>query len=157
MRRVVLTSSEDQTQEAGEALAKELFTHRPCFVHLQGDVGTGKTAFARGFIRRWSILAKDPEPETVTSPTYNIVKVYGTAAPLAHLDLYRIKSFEELNQIGFEHYFFEHACCLVEWLEQIPEAHASKPPQTVFVHIEFGKGGKTARQITIELPKPPAP
>lgn len=158
MRRVVLSSSEDETQAAGSALANELFASRPCFVHLQGDVGAGKTAFARGFIRAWSALAKDPEPENITSPTYNIVKVYGKNAPLAHLDLYRVKHIEELSQIGFEHYFFELSCCIVEWLEQIPEAQAAKPPYTAVVQIKFSEeqSAQNMRELTIELPKPKA-
>jgi tRNA threonylcarbamoyladenosine biosynthesis protein TsaE len=151
MHRVVLTDSEAQTQAQGAALAAELFARRPAFVQLKGDLGAGKTAFARGFIREWSRLAGDAVPEHVTSPTFNIVKVYGAAAPLAHLDLYRLKSMSELEQIGFEHYFFEHAACLVEWLEQIPEAHASRPAQTVTVTIDFVAGhNASARKLTIE-------
>lgn len=153
MHRTVLThaqsNSEEETQAQGAQLAATLFAARPAFVQLKGDLGAGKTAFARGFIREWSKLAGDPQPEQVTSPTFNIVKVYGANAPLAHLDLYRLKTMTELEQIGFEHYFFEHAACVVEWLEQIPEAEASRPAHAVIVTIDFVEGEPAGRKLTM--------
>lgn len=148
MHRTVLTGSEAETQREGEKLAEELNARgAPAFVQLQGDLGAGKTAFARGFIRKWSELSGDPQPDVITSPTYNIVKVYGARAKLAHLDLYRLKTIEELEQIGFEHYFFELSACLVEWLEQIPEALALRPANAVSVSIEFVKDQPQSRTI----------
>lgn len=150
MHRTLLTNSEAETQREGARLAEELKAQTaPAFVQLQGDLGAGKTAFARGFIKKWSELSGDALPDVITSPTYNIVKVYGTRAPLAHLDLYRLKSMEELEQIGFEHYFFELKGCLVEWLEQIPEALALKPAQWVSVTLEFVKDSTGSRKLTI--------
>lgn len=134
-----VTSSEAQTQAEGAKLADRLFSRQPAFVQLSGPLGAGKSAFARGFIRRWSVLAGDPSPDTMVSPTYNIVKVYGHKAPIAHFDLYRLKSLSELEQIGVEHYFYEYPACLVEWLEQVPEALRLRPANTIVVEISFSK------------------
>ncbi len=134
-----LTSScEADTQSFGAQLARSCFKAQPAFVRLSGPLGAGKSALARGFIKEWLALSGEPSPDTIVSPTYNIVKMYGTKAPLAHLDLYRLNSMRELEQLGFEHYFFEQQCCLVEWLEQIPEALQAMPPYAVQIEIEPG-------------------
>jgi tRNA threonylcarbamoyladenosine biosynthesis protein TsaE len=114
-------------------------------VRLSGPLGAGKTAFARGFIRKWASLAGDPVPESIASPSYNIVKVYGEKAPLAHFDLYRLRSMSELEAIGFEQYFFETPCCLVEWLERVPEAAALMPAHAVTV--ELAPGPKESERV----------
>jgi tRNA threonylcarbamoyl adenosine modification protein YjeE len=136
----VLRSSESEAETLALAakLAGALFKKRPSFVQLTGPLGAGKTLFARGFIASWLTLAQDKIEEAVTSPSYNLVKVYGSKQPLAHLDLYRLKSMSELENIGFEHYFFEYPCCLVEWLEQIPEALNARPADAASVTIAFG-------------------
>lgn len=146
--------SEAETQAAGARLAARLFARaRPCFVRLEGTLGAGKTTFARGFIGEWLRLAGAEPPVLVTSPTYNIVKSYpaGERAALAHVDLYRVETFAELEALGYEQYFFESGCCLVEWLERIPEALAARPPGAVTVRIGFEGGSR--RKLTIEDPK----
>lgn len=123
-------------------------------MQLEGTLGAGKTTFARGFIREWLRLAGAATPELVTSPTYNIVKSYpsGAGTALAHIDLYRVETFAELEALGYEQYVFESGCCLVEWLERIPEALAARPRDAVTVRIEFESGG-SRRKLTIEDPK----
>ncbi|MBI3541913.1 MAG: tRNA (adenosine(37)-N6)-threonylcarbamoyltransferase complex ATPase subunit type 1 TsaE [Deltaproteobacteria bacterium] len=147
----VVTRSETETAEAGSRLARELHPKAPAFVRLHGALGAGKTAFARGFIRTWLELDGDAPPESVPSPTFNVARVYGARSQLAHLDLYRLKDLSELEQLGFEHYFFELRCCLVEWLEQIPEALALMPEHAV--EVAFATGA-TESERTLELRSP---
>lgn len=147
------TNSEAETQELGAALAWELHSSPPVFVRLCGALGAGKSAFARGFIRRWLELSGELPPETIVSPTYNIVKVYGTRAPIAHLDLYRLKNMRELEQLGYEHYFFELQGCLVEWLEQVPEALEAMPSSAFEIDIVFDEQHQNQRVITARGPK----
>jgi tRNA threonylcarbamoyladenosine biosynthesis protein TsaE len=149
MREVVVTQSETETQKQAAQLAGRLFSASSVFLQLTGELGAGKSAFARGFIREWLRLCGEPSPETLASPTYNLVKVYGAKRPLAHFDLYRLKSFEELEQLGYEAYFYETPCCLVEWLEQIPGGERLRPPNTIQIALEFG-AKPTERQITIQ-------
>ena len=83
---------------------------------LEGDLGTGKTVFAKGFAAGLGIR------EPVTSPTFNIVKEYEEGRlPLYHFDVYRIADPDEMYAIGYEYYFFGQGVCLVEWSSLIRE------------------------------------
>ena len=83
---------------------------------LEGDLGTGKTVFAKGFAAGLGIW------EPVTSPTFNIVKEYEEGRlPLYHFDVYRIADPDEMYAIGYEDYFFGQGVCLVEWSSLIRE------------------------------------
>ena len=99
--------------EEFKAYAKKLAeaTKAPACICLIGDLGAGKTEFARAFIR-----AKAGEV-TVASPTFNIVQVYDN---IQHFDLYRLKSAEELQEIGLED-ALQTSICLIEW-PQIAES-----------------------------------
>ena len=128
--------SDQQTQQWGAAFARILFPrNQPIFVWLQGDLGAGKTTWARGFINQWISLCQEEQAGAVTSPTYNLVQIYGHNRPVAHLDLYRIEDLEELEQIGFEHLFYETPVCLVEWFEKIPEATRLLPKQYLLINF----------------------
>jgi len=83
---------------------------------LDGDLGSGKTVFAKGFAEGLGIK------EAVTSPTFNIVKEYKDGRfPLYHFDVYRIADPDEMYAIGYEDYFFGSGVCLIEWSELIAE------------------------------------
>lgn len=104
--------TEDATARAGASLGPLL---RPGdVVLLEGDVGAGKTHFARALIG--SILI---EAEDVPSPTFTIVQVYDTQnGPLWHTDLYRISADTEVDELGLID-AFEGAICLVEWPDRL--------------------------------------
>lgn len=83
---------------------------------LNGDLGTGKTVFTQGFAAGLGIL------EPVNSPTFTIVQVYEEGRmPLYHFDVYRIGDPEEMDEIGYEDYFYGEGASLVEWSELISE------------------------------------
>lgn len=83
---------------------------------LDGDLGTGKTVFARGFAEGLGIM------EPITSPTFTIVKEYEDGRlPLYHFDVYRIADPDEMDAIGYEDYFYGTGVCLIEWSELIQE------------------------------------
>jgi tRNA threonylcarbamoyladenosine biosynthesis protein TsaE len=128
MDRDLRSGSRAETAAIGRELARELFaaTARPAFVSLKGELGAGKTELARAFIAEWLALSNDPPPPaTMPSPTFNIAIVYGQRCKVAHLDFYRLRDIEELEQLGLQHYFHEHDCVVVEWLDRIPEAAAN--------------------------------
>ncbi len=87
------------------------------FIALTGDLGTGKTHFARGVAAG---LGVDPAVP-VTSPTYTIVNIYAGRLPLYHFDLYRLAGDHEEVELGFEEYFYGDGVCLVEWAERWSE------------------------------------
>lgn len=83
---------------------------------LNGDLGTGKTVFTQGFASGLDIT------EPVSSPTFTIVQVYEEGRlPLYHFDVYRIGDPEEMEEIGYEDYFYGEGVSLIEWSELIEE------------------------------------
>ena len=82
---------------------------------LEGELGTGKTVFAKGFAKGLGI------EEIVDSPTFTIVKEYRGREKLYHFDVYRIEDAEELQEIGFSEMISGDAICLIEWASQIEE------------------------------------
>ena len=83
---------------------------------LDGDLGAGKTVFAQGFACGLGIT--DP----VTSPTFTIMNIYDSGRiPLYHYDVYRIEDESEMDELGYEEYFFGNGVTLVEWASQIPD------------------------------------
>lgn len=83
---------------------------------LSGDLGTGKTLFAKGFAKGLGI--DDP----VSSPTFTIVQEYEDGRiPFYHFDVYRVTDIEEMYEIGYEEYFYGHGVVLIEWAELIDE------------------------------------
>lgn len=82
---------------------------------LEGELGTGKTVFAKGFAKGLEI------EEIVDSPTFTIVKEYQGREKLYHFDVYRIEEIEELQEIGYSEMISGDAVCLIEWASQIEE------------------------------------
>jgi tRNA threonylcarbamoyladenosine biosynthesis protein TsaE len=107
----VVTGSTDETLELARAVAELL---RPGdVVSLVGELGAGKTVFARGVARALGVT------ELVVSPTFTIVREYEGRVPLVHVDVYRIDAVQELHDLGFEEVVRDDAVTLVEWGDRI--------------------------------------
>src|SRR3954471_24402410 len=109
-----------EDEAATVALARWLagFARAGDFLALTGELGAGKTALARAFLRE---AAGEPELET-PSPTFTIVQIYeGKETPLVHADFYRLSGPEDLRQIGFDE-MCQGAVTLVEWGERASAA-----------------------------------
>ena len=131
------SESPQQTEQIGAALGRLLTPG--IVIAYEGDLGAGKTAFTRGLAK--GLGCNDP----VTSPTYTIVNEYlGGRLPLFHFDMYRLRSAEDLWDIGWDDYLERGGICAVEWSENVREALENP----VFVRIE--KTGEESRCITIE-------
>lgn len=107
----------------GFAAHLSLFARPGMVLLLKGDLGTGKSTFARAFIRA---LAGGAEFD-VPSPTFTLVQTYDeTRVPVAHADLYRIGSAQELDELGFDDLIRTHVLA-VEWPEKmLDQAHADR-------------------------------
>ena len=94
-----------------------------------GEMGAGKTTFIKSICKKLNVI------DNVTSPTFAIVNVYQTKTnnEVYHFDFYRIKSLEEVYDIGYEDYFFGDQYCLMEWPEKIKEL---LPEDTITVEIK---------------------
>jgi len=132
-----ITNSPEETEKIGAALGKIL---KPGTVlAYRGDLGAGKTAFTRGLAR--GLGYKEP----VTSPTYTIVNEYlGGRLPLFHFDMYRLRSSDDLWDIGWEDYLDRNGIAAVEWSENISDALEDA------IVITIHKTGETSRRIEIE-------
>ncbi|MBP3900255.1 MAG: tRNA (adenosine(37)-N6)-threonylcarbamoyltransferase complex ATPase subunit type 1 TsaE [Blautia sp.] len=110
---------------------------------LSGDLGVGKTVFTQGVAAGLGIT------EPVNSPTFTILQEYTEGRlPFYHFDVYRIEDVEEMEEIGYDDYFFGGGVCMVEWAELIREI---LPDNCISVIIEKDLSkGFDYRKITIE-------
>ena len=132
-----ITTSPEQTEALGAALAARLWPG--AVIAYRGDLGAGKTAFTRGLARGLGYQ------EPVTSPTYTVCNEYlGGRLPLFHFDMYRLRSAEDLWDIGWDDYLDRGGICAVEWSENVDEAMEN----AIYVTIE--KTGEESRRITLE-------
>ncbi|MDO4298369.1 MAG: tRNA (adenosine(37)-N6)-threonylcarbamoyltransferase complex ATPase subunit type 1 TsaE [Lachnospiraceae bacterium] len=140
---IIETFSEKETYELGRRLAENAEPGQ--IFSLIGDLGTGKTVFTKGMAAGLGIT------EPVSSPTFTIVQVYEEGRmPFYHFDVYRIGDIEEMDEIGYEDYFYGDGICLVEWANLIEEL---MPESTVTIRIEKDlEKGFDYRRITIDNP-----
>lgn len=135
------TLSAEETYEIGKEIGKNAL---PGSVYaLIGDLGVGKTVFTQGVAAGLGIT------EHVNSPTFTILQVYEEGRlPFYHFDVYRIGDPEEMEEIGYEDYFFGEGVCFVEWANLIEEL---MPENTVTITVEKNPDkGFDYRKITIE-------
>ncbi|NLL80064.1 MAG: tRNA (adenosine(37)-N6)-threonylcarbamoyltransferase complex ATPase subunit type 1 TsaE [Clostridiales bacterium] len=138
---IIETNSPEETYELGKQLGKE--AKAGDVYTLVGDLGVGKTVFTQGVAAGLGI--KEP----VSSPTFTIVQVYEEGRlPFYHFDVYRIGDVEEMDEIGYEDYFYGEGVAFIEWADLIREIIPKK-----HTRIEIEKNlekGFDYRRITIE-------
>ncbi len=111
-------------------------------VALRGDLGAGKTAFARALIR--ALSGPDGVDRDVPSPTFTLVQTYETpVGPVHHFDLYRIETPDELAEIGWDDALAD-SIVLVEWPQR---AGYRLPARRLDITLEFGEGGEARRAL----------
>lgn len=138
---VIETNSSEETFELGKKIASS--ANPGLIITLNGDLGVGKTVFAKGIAEGLNIK------EDISSPTFTIVQVYDEGRmPLYHFDVYRIEDEDEMYEIGYEDYFYGEGVTLIEWADNIrdiiPEGHTR-----ITIEKDLGKGFEY-RKITIE-------
>jgi tRNA threonylcarbamoyladenosine biosynthesis protein TsaE len=137
--RTVFSLSEDETFALGRRTGAAL---RPgSLVVLQGELGAGKTVFARGVAVGLGIAEGE-----VSSPTFTLVQEYGGGRlPLFHADLYRLEDEDEIGSLGIEHLLQAGGVVVVEWGERLP-GHLKRGATTVC----FEDIGEDARRIRVD-------
>ena len=131
----------DETYALGKSLGEA--AKAGDVICLNGDLGVGKTVFTQGFADGLGIT------EPVNSPTFTIVQEYDDGRlPLYHFDVYRIGDVSEMDEIGYEDYFYGEGVCLIEWSNLIEEI---LPERVISVTIEKDlQKGFDYRKITVE-------
>jgi len=134
------TWSGEETRKIGEKIGRE--ANGGGVYTLLGDLGVGKTTFTQGVAVGLGI--KEP----VNSPTFTILQVYEEGRiPFYHFDVYRIEEEEEMEEIGYDEYFYGDGICFIEWANQIPNILPKKHTQ-IRIEKEIEKG-YDYRKITI--------
>ncbi|MCR5272423.1 MAG: tRNA (adenosine(37)-N6)-threonylcarbamoyltransferase complex ATPase subunit type 1 TsaE [Lachnospiraceae bacterium] len=114
MEYKIETNSPEETREFAKKMAESA---KPSdVITLIGDLGVGKTVFTQGIAEGLGIK------DTVNSPTFTIVQVYDEGRmPFYHFDVYRIGDIEEMDEIGYEDYFYGDGLTMIEWANLIEE------------------------------------
>lgn len=138
---VIETWSPKETYALGEKIGREAL---PGQVYtLNGDLGVGKTVFTQGVAAGLGIQ------EPVNSSTFTIVQVYEEGRmPFYHFDVYRIGDVEEMEEIGYQDYFYGEGLCMIEWAQLIEEI-IPENARHITIEKDLDKGFDY-RRITIE-------
>ena len=119
------SKDEMDTLELAQNIESEKFPNM--VIYLNGELGTGKTVFAKGFAQALGI------EETITSPTFNIVKEYDTGElPLYHMDVYRLE--DNKDNIGIKDYFNKGGITIIEWADMIED---ELPEERLDINFRF--------------------
>lgn len=143
--RIYETYSPVETRALGKEIGE---TAEPGEVYtLVGDLGVGKTVFTQGIAEGLGI--KEP----VCSPTFTIVQVYEEGRiPFYHFDVYRIGDIEEMDEIGYEDYFYGGGLCMIEWANLI-EGILPENRREVTIEKDLERGFDYRRIIITERRK----
>ena len=138
MTRIHIANEKD-TEKLGENIGQKV--QPGTVIALIGDLGTGKTTLTKSIARGLGVT------ETVTSPTFNIIREYRSGRlPLYHFDVYRIGDPDEMFELGYEEYFYGDGICVVEWADIIEEL---LPEDAVVITIDRGASDEE-REYEIE-------
>lgn len=111
MEYKITTRNENETIELAQNFESEKFPNM--VICLNGELGSGKTIFAKGIAQALGIT------ETITSPTFTIIKEYDGELPLYHMDVYRLDG--NTDGVGIEDYFSKGGVVVIEWAETITD------------------------------------
>ncbi len=137
MNYKVVTYSEAETIELAQNIESEKFPNM--VICLEGDLGSGKTVFTKGFAQALEIT------EEVTSPTFNIIKEYTTGElPLYHMDVYRLDG--KVDDLGIEEYFTKKGITIIEWSDTISDY---LPDKRLNIKIKSSDDDEDKRTIII--------
>ena len=134
MEYKLTTRSEMDTIELAQNLESEKFPNM--VICLNGELGSGKTIFTKGFANALGIT------ETVRSPTFNIIKEYDGELPLYHMDVYRLDGNTE--GVGIEDYFTKGGVVIIEWANTIKDILPKKR-----LDIKFKIAGENTRVLVV--------
>ena len=97
---------------------------------LSGELGSGKTCFTKGLALGLGVSAE----YQITSPTFTLINEYPARCKLYHFDVYRLNSYSDLEDLGYEEYLAGDGVVVIEWAEKIA---TQIPPDSIFINFEY--------------------
>lgn len=136
-----VSNSPIETREIAEQIGKKAIDGQ--IYCLVGDLGVGKTEFTKGFAKGLKIK------EHITSPTFTLINEYNDGRlSFYHFDVYRINDIEEMEEIGYEEYFYGDGVTFIEWANLIKDII---PEYAIWIKIEKNlDNGLDYRLITVD-------
>ena len=138
----IISASVQQTWDIARSIGEKL--KKGDVLALSGELGSGKTCFTGGLARGLGVDEKYP----ITSPTFTLINEYPARYRLYHFDVYRIKNYEEFENLGYEEYIGSEGVVVIEWAEKIAER---LPVHAVLIQFEYVDENK--RKIIIKGPE----
>ena len=133
----VVSRSPAQTRTWGKKLGRLLKGGE--IIGMSGELGSGKTCFVRGMAEGLEV----GEEAWVRSPTFTLINEYDGRLPLYHIDLYRLESRKEMEELNLREYLFSDGVSVIEWFEHLPKDEVEE-----YLHINFMHGGGNKRKLT---------
>jgi tRNA threonylcarbamoyladenosine biosynthesis protein TsaE len=124
----VTSRSSEETFLIGKIIGRNLIEKD--IVALVGDLGAGKTCLAQGIARGLGV----PDEYQITSPSFTLINEYQGRIMLYHFDLYRLSRASEMNDMGYEEYFFGEGVSVIEWADKMT---GILPHESLFVLINY--------------------
>ena len=137
----LISDSREQTVEIGRRIGA--FLGSGDIVALIGELGSGKTCLTQGMAKGLGVAENVP----VVSPTFTLVNEYPGRIPLVHLDVYRLSGPQDLEDMGYEEYFYGGGVVVIEWAEKVREI---LPEKTIVVRMAYID--ENTRELIIEGP-----
>jgi len=128
MKVDLISKNADDTMHLGAFMGEHLGPGD--IIGMTGDLGSGKTCLTRGIARGMGVS----DTYGITSPTFTLINEYPGRIPLYHLDVYRLSGSEDLEDLGYEEYFFGRGVTVIEWAEKIDDVI---PSDAIFIDITF--------------------
>ena len=132
-----LTRSPRQTKNWGKRLGRHLQAGE--VVGLIGELGTGKTCFARGLAEGLEVGRE----AWIRSPTFTLINEYHGRLPVYHIDLYRVGSPGELEGLNLREYLYSDGVSVIEWFEKVPASEVEE-----FLELKFAHANGSKRELT---------
>ncbi len=122
----IVSGASEETHAVGTILGQQSLPGD--IIALMGDLGTGKTTLTQGIARGLSV----PEEYYVTSPTFTLINEYPGRLPLYHFDVYRLAGACDLEEMGYEEYFYGRGVVVIEWAEKLI---GILPEEALHIHL----------------------
>ena len=128
MKQTLLSHRAEDTIEIGTIIGRTL--QKGNVIALIGDLGSGKTCITQGIAKGLDV----PESYYITSPTFTLINEYPGRLTLYHIDVYRLSGSQDLDDMGYEEYFYGDGVIVIEWAEKIMDV---LPVDSIIIRMKY--------------------